>query len=152
VIELGGAREYDDANAAFADMLTGPREPALEEPAHVAKAQPDRVVTSRTVQAVFESLAQEHFQPQAAAGIEVVLQFSISGPAGGDWAVVVKGGECTVEPGVHKAPTTTLLMSDEDFLRYVAGKLPAMQAYSTGKLKIQGDLMKSQLVEKLFRF
>jgi hypothetical protein len=30
--------------------------------------------------------------------------------------------------------------------------LPAMQAYSTGKLKIAGNLMKSQLVEKLFRF
>jgi len=152
VIELKGAREYHDANAAFADMLTGPRESAPEEPAQTANAQPDQAATGKTVRAVFESLAREHFQPQAAAGIDVVLQFSISGSEGGDWAVVVKEGECTVESGVHKTPTTTLLMSDEDFLKYVGGKLPAMQAYSTGKLKIQGDLMKSQLVEKLFRF
>jgi putative sterol carrier protein len=32
------------------------------------------------------------------------------------------------------------------------GKLPAMQAYASGKLKIEGDIMKSQLIEKLFQF
>ena len=43
-------------------------------------------------------------------------------------------------------------MSAEDFLNLMSGKLPAMQAYTTGKLKIEGDLMKSQLIEKLFKF
>jgi putative sterol carrier protein len=27
-----------------------------------------------------------------------------------------------------------------------------MSAFTTGKLKIEGDLMKSQLIEKLFRY
>ena len=31
------------------------------------------------------------------------------------------------------------------------GKLPAMQAYTSGKLKIGGDIMKSQLIGKLFK-
>ena len=31
------------------------------------------------------------------------------------------------------------------------GKLPPMQAYTSGKLKSEGDVMKSQLIEKLFR-
>jgi putative sterol carrier protein len=92
------------------------------------------------------------FQPEAAAGVDVVFQFSISGPGGGDWHVAIKDGLCTVDTGVHNTPTTTLKMSDEDFLSYVGGQLPAMQAYTTGKLKIEGDLMKSQLVEKLFKF
>jgi putative sterol carrier protein len=43
-------------------------------------------------------------------------------------------------------------MSDADFLDLIAGKLNAMQAYTSGKLKIKGDLMKSQLIEKLFKF
>jgi putative sterol carrier protein len=43
-------------------------------------------------------------------------------------------------------------MEDKDFLALMSGQLPAMQAYSTGRLKIEGDLMKSQLVEKLFKF
>jgi hypothetical protein len=38
----------------------------------------------------------------------------------------------------------------EDFLKYISGQLPAMQAYSSGRLKIEGD--KSQLIEKLFKF
>jgi hypothetical protein len=32
------------------------------------------------------------------------------------------------------------------------GTLPAMQAYTSGKLMIGGDVMKSQLIGKLFRF
>jgi putative sterol carrier protein len=34
----------------------------------------------------------------------------------------------------------------------IEGKLNAMSAYTSGKLKIEGDLMKSQLIEKLFKF
>jgi putative sterol carrier protein len=43
-------------------------------------------------------------------------------------------------------------MADADFLAMMAGSLPAMQAYTSGKLKIEGDIMKSQLLEKLFSF
>jgi putative sterol carrier protein len=43
-------------------------------------------------------------------------------------------------------------MRDEDFIEYVSGKLPAMQAFTAGRLKVEGDLMKSQLIEKLFKF
>jgi putative sterol carrier protein len=32
------------------------------------------------------------------------------------------------------------------------GALPAMPAYTSGKLKIEGDIIKSQLLEKLFTF
>jgi len=40
-------------------------------------------------------------------------------------------------------------MSDEGFLQLIGGQLPAMQAFTSGKLKIEGDLIKSQLIEKL---
>ena len=33
----------------------------------------------------------------------------------------------------------------------MSGKLSAMSAYTSGKIKIAGDLMKSQLIEKLFK-
>jgi putative sterol carrier protein len=33
----------------------------------------------------------------------------------------------------------------------LAGNLPPMKAYTSGKLKIEGDLMKSQLVQKLWK-
>jgi putative sterol carrier protein len=43
-------------------------------------------------------------------------------------------------------------MGSEDFVKMIQGQLNAMSAYTSGKLKIEGDLMKSQLVEKLFKF
>ena len=94
----------------------------------------------------------EFFQADAAGGVDVVFQYNISGPGGGDWYVIVKDKTCTVEAGVHAKPTTTLKMADADFMALIAGQLPAMQAFTTGKLKVEGDLMKSQLVEKLFKF
>ncbi len=54
--------------------------------------------------------------------------------------------------GVHESPTTTILMSDEDFVGLIEGSVNAMQAYTSGKLKIEGDLMKSQLIEKIFKY
>jgi NAD(P)-dependent dehydrogenase (short-subunit alcohol dehydrogenase family)/uncharacterized OB-fold protein/putative sterol carrier protein len=146
---LAGAQAYDDANAALMAMLTGPQSSVTSPQPSVPNQEADGDLG--TVQGVFERLA-DAFQPDAATGVDVVFQFSISGPGGGDWYAVVKDGTCTVEPGAHNKPTTTLKMSDEGFLKYVSGQLPAMQAYASGKLKIEGDLMKSQLVEKLFKF
>jgi putative sterol carrier protein len=146
--DLNGAREYPDANTALMAMLTGRDEREARGKEQEAGEGGGGLPT---VEGVFDRLA-DAFQAGAAAGVEVVFQFSISGPGGGDWWVEVQDGVCTVEKGVHAQPTTTLKMADEDFLRYVGGQLPAMQAYSTGKLKIEGNLVKSQLVEKLFRF
>ena len=43
-----------------------------------------------------------------------------------------------------------LLVTDGDFTDMMTGKLNPMQAYTSGKLIIEGDIMKSQLIEKLF--
>jgi putative sterol carrier protein len=147
---LAGAQAYDDANAALMAMLAGPR-PSVPSPQPSVPSQEVGSGGLATVQGVFDRLP-DAFQPGAAAGVDVVFQFSISGPGGGDWYAVVKNDICTVEACVHGKPTTTLKMSDEDFLKYVGGQLPAMQAYTSGRLRIEGDLMKSQLIEKLFKF
>ena len=94
----------------------------------------------------------EAFQAEKASGVNVVFQYRISGAGGGEWYVSVKEGSCEVKQGAHEKPTTTIVMSDEDFLSLTAGKLNAMQAFTAGKLKIEGDLVKSQLIEKLFKF
>ncbi|MEJ2023802.1 MAG: SCP2 sterol-binding domain-containing protein [Deltaproteobacteria bacterium] len=43
-------------------------------------------------------------------------------------------------------------MADRDFVALIRGELNAMKAFTSGKLRIEGDLMKSQLIEKLFVF
>jgi putative sterol carrier protein len=104
-----------------------------------------------TVKAIFDGIPKA-FQPDAAAGVEVVFQFDISGAGGGSWHVTVKDKACQVSEGSHAGPTTTIKMGDEDFVKMIRGELNAMAAYTSGKLKIGGDLMKSQLIGKLFKF
>ena len=145
IVSLDGAQEYQNANAALMDMLTPPG------PEPTAKGEEKAESGIISVQAVFDQMT-EFFQADAAAGVDVVFQFNISGPSGGDWHVTIKDGTCTVETGVHSKPTTTLKMLDENFLKLIGGQLPAMQAYTSGRLKIEGDLIKSQLIEKLFEF
>jgi putative sterol carrier protein len=53
--------------------------------------------------------------------------------------------------GRHERPTCTLVMGAPDFLDMMDGRLAPMQAFTSGQLKIEGDIMKSQLIEKLFK-
>jgi 3-hydroxy-3-methylglutaryl CoA synthase/NAD(P)-dependent dehydrogenase (short-subunit alcohol dehydrogenase family)/putative sterol carrier protein len=142
LISAEKAKEYPDANTALISMMTAEETEAEE----VSKGK-----SELDVESIFDRMS-ERFQKEAAAGVDVIFQFSISGAGGGDWHVTVKDGECEVGTGVHSKPTTTIKMRDEDFLEYVSGKLPAMQAFTAGRLKVEGDLMKSQLIEKIFRF
>ncbi len=103
------------------------------------------------MKAVFDRIG-DAFQAEKAAGVNVIFQFRISGPGGGEWYTIIKEGQCEAGAGKHEKPTTTIMMADEDFLALISGQLNAMKAYTSGKLKIEGDLMKSQLIEKLFKF
>ncbi|RPH90078.1 MAG: SDR family NAD(P)-dependent oxidoreductase, partial [Desulfobacteraceae bacterium] len=142
ILRMEGAREFFNATEALGVMLTGPEPPSAANPTPA---------TGATVQSVFDRLPGS-FQAEKAAGVDVVFQFRITGADGGDWSAAIKDAACLVTPGLHEKPTTTIKMSAEDFINLMSGKLPAMQAYTTGKLKIEGDLMKSQLIEKLFKF
>jgi len=98
---------------------------------------------------VFELMAGA-FKPEAAAGVDAVFQYSISGDAGGDWHIIVKDRKCKINEGLAEAPTVTLILSDEDFIKLITKELNPMTAYTTGKLKIEGDMFKAQLMGQLF--
>jgi putative sterol carrier protein len=141
---MDGAREMADANTAIFALITPPPE-ASEAP---GSAESDGQAGG-DVQAVFDKMVNS-FKAEAASGVDVSFQFNISGPGGGEWYCVIKDSTCTVEKGTHEKPACTIKMADGDFLAMMGGKLPAMQAFTSGKLLIEGDVMKSQLLEKLF--
>ena len=47
---------------------------------------------------------------------------------------------------------TDFITASDEHPQDRGGQLSAMQAYSSSRLKIEGDLLKSQLVEKVFKF
>jgi putative sterol carrier protein len=141
---LKDAETFDSATAALGMMLEA------FNPAKAAAAS-DEASGPATVADVFAKMPSA-FLPDKAGGTEVTFQFNITGAGGGQWNAVIKGGVCAVTEGAHGSPTTTIIMASDDFLALIGGQLNPMKAYTSGKLKIEGDLMKSQLIEKLFAF
>lgn len=140
---MEGALEHSSATTALGAMLE-----AFTPKDRADFPQPGGAIT---VKSVFDRMA-EAFQAEKSAGVEAVFQYRITGSGGGEWFATIKEAKCKVEQGSHPNPTTTIMMSDEDFLALITGKFNAMKAFTSGKLKVQGDIMKSQLIEKLFKF
>ena len=142
ITSLKGAKEYRDLNEQIGDILA-----SLSQ----SPATPESSGGFTAIREVFDRMPAA-FVADAAAGIDVVFQYRITGENGGDWYCLISDGRCRIEAGCHDKPTCTLDMDASDFLDMMNGKLTAMQAYTSGKLKIGGDIMKSQLIEKLFKY
>jgi NAD(P)-dependent dehydrogenase (short-subunit alcohol dehydrogenase family)/putative sterol carrier protein len=140
--DMTGAAPHRDLNAALMDLLT-PKSATEAADAESAGDTP-------SIQTIFDGMA-EAFVPDAAEGVDTVFQFVITGPGGGDWQIEIKDRACRISTGVHEKPACTLTMAAPDFAAMMDGRLPPMQAYTGGKLQIGGDILKSQLIEKLFR-
>jgi 3-hydroxy-3-methylglutaryl CoA synthase/NAD(P)-dependent dehydrogenase (short-subunit alcohol dehydrogenase family)/putative sterol carrier protein len=141
--DMTDAKPLDDVNAAMVDMMT----PATASKAPAGQSEPKGGQTD--VDAIFDKMATT-FKAEAAEGIDTVFQFDIAGA--GSWQAVIRDKTCTIQSGSEQKAACTLKMDAADFGEMMAGKLAPMQAFTTGKLKIEGDVMKSQLIERLFKF
>ena len=94
---------------------------------------------------------QERFNPQAAAGLNKTIQLNISGEEAGKWAVKIANQTCELIPGGVEKPDLTLSLVDKDWIAITEGKLDAMNAYMTGKLKAAGDIMLAMRISNLFQ-
>jgi 3-hydroxyacyl-CoA dehydrogenase/3a,7a,12a-trihydroxy-5b-cholest-24-enoyl-CoA hydratase len=81
-----------------------------------------------------------------AARIGKVYQFKLSAPAS-VWTLDLKTNKVT--SGESAKPDCTLELTDGDFMDMVSGKANPMKLFSSGKLKISGDLMASQKLDFL---
>lgn len=92
-----------------------------------------------SVKPVFESMPFS-LNKEAAKDANVVYQFNLSGDGGGQFAVAIKQGTCTVEEGVTPAPDVTVSASAADYINIVSGAYPFGLAFINGRLKVDGDL------------
>ncbi len=101
---------------------------------------------------VAESLEamQSIFNPSAAAGMNKTLQLSITGNDAGVYALKIVNQTCALIPGGVEKPDLNLTLSDKDWLAIVEGKLEAMNAFLTGKVKATGDMTLAMNIPKLF--
>jgi putative sterol carrier protein len=87
----------------------------------------------------FEALPS-HFRPEAAAGVNAVYQFDLSGDEGGQYQLHIADRSCRVCAGVHPSPNVTLSMAGKDCVAVLEGRLSGVSALLSGRLKIDGDL------------
>ena len=99
---------------------------------------------------VFEKLP-EVFNADAAQGVNSVFQFNISGEGGGNWHVAVKGGACSIEEGKNEAPNVTLTMETPTWISMSKGEINGAEAFMSGKLMAEGDIMLAQQFSGIFR-
>lgn len=91
------------------------------------------------------------FKPEAAEGVDTVLQYHLTGAEAGDWIVVIQNGQCTVEPGVTESPAMTLTADSDDYIAIFTGQSNAMKAFMEGKLKLAGDLNLAMKLPNMFK-
>jgi putative sterol carrier protein len=93
---------------------------------------------------------KEAFKADKAAGIDTVIQYNLTGEDGGEFYATIKDGKLDVTPGKASSPKLTLNMTKQDFVDMSMGKLPAMTAFSSGKLKLSGDMMLAMKLGSIF--
>ena len=110
----------------------------------------EAVGTDAALDQIFAAM-QERFLPDKAAGQSAVIGWEITAPDGvRKYQVKVDNGTCAVTKDGTDAARVTLGLSLPDFMRFIAGQLDGMQAFMSGKLKLQGDMMFAQALQAWF--
>lgn len=91
---------------------------------------------------------EQNFNADAAEGMDLVFQFDIEDDK--TYHLVIKDGTCKMVEGPHDDPSVTLIMNSETLMGIVSGETDGMQAFMTGQLRAEGDMMLATKLGQLF--
>ncbi len=92
------------------------------------------------------------FQPQNAANLDVVIQFTLAGEGGVEFFAVIRDQAITFESGCPPQAKVKMRMSAAEFLAMLEGTLSTSDAFASGKLKVGGNLMYAMKLASVFHF
>ncbi len=99
------------------------------------------------LQSIFSEM-KNRFNSSAAAGLDVVFQYQINDSEA--YYDTVAEGECDVVEGTHEQPSVTLSMDGETLSEVMSGETDGMQAFMSGRIKADGDIMLATRLSVLF--
>lgn len=70
----------------------------------------------------------------------LAYQFNIEGKVNGIFYVEIKDGRVNVEPYEYYDRNAILIMNGTNLIKLINGKLDPVIAFTTGKLKVEGDI------------
>ncbi len=103
-----------------------------------------------TVPEIFEKMP-ESFQPEAAAGMNAVVLFDVTGDGGGKWYAAIDDGKLDVVNGEPDNPDLTITVKAQDYIDISSGKLNEQLAFMTGKITAKGDMTLAFKLQKIFK-
>ena len=92
----------------------------------------------------------ERFQADAAKGVHAVFQFELAGEGGGTYHVKVLDGTMAVHEGPSPAPSATLKISADNYVKMANGDLNGAMAFMKGQLKVSGNVLLAQKMQAIF--
>ena len=93
----------------------------------------------------------EGFVPEKSTGTDAIIQFDLSGENGGQFWLHINDGALETGEGAHDSPKMTLKANADDWVKVSTGELNAMQAFMSGKIKIQGDMSLAMKMQAMFK-
>ncbi|GIL12496.1 MAG: hypothetical protein DWB42_00230 [Chloroflexi bacterium] len=109
------------------------------------------MATREEIAQIFPTMANERFVPSKAEGVNAIIQFNLSGENGGLYWLKIVEGVCTAGEGQAENPKMTLKAAADDWHAVSTGKINAMQAFMSGKLKIEGDMGLAMKMQTMFQ-
>ena len=81
----------------------------------------------------------------------LAVQINLTGPDGGVFYLEAKNGNVSVEPYEYIDRSCAITIDPDNFIKLADGKLDPVFAYTTKKLKVDGDLGKALEFSKLIK-
>ncbi len=97
------------------------------------------MATQQEVSQLFDEMAK-NIDPAKTEDVNATIQFDLSGENGGLYWLRVENGQTQSGQGQAEKPNLTLKAAADDWMAVSKGELNPMQAFMSGKLKIQGDM------------
>lgn len=104
---------------------------------------------AQAVRATFAGMV-ERFAPEKAGDLSACIAFNLSGENGGLYWIKVADGAAETGEGSISSADMTVHASADDWFAVAIGELNPMQAFMTGKLKVQGDMGLAMKMQTLF--
>jgi len=113
-------------------------------------AAPEKKPATVTARAIITTIA-ERFRPEKAAGVTMAIGYDLAGEGGGQWTIEIRDGKCAVREGLADPLTVKMTMEADVYTGMMLGTLEAVTAFTSGKVRIDGDMMAAGATAKFFR-
>ncbi len=101
------------------------------------------------VEDIFNTMA-ERFRPEGAKGVDASFGYDIKGE--GKWKLTVKSDAMKLEKADDLSGCVSVMVSDgETFVGVNTGKVDGVNAFTSGKVKVEGDLGQFGKTSKMFK-